>query len=86
MVSLLVLTAGSVNQNSSNASGLMFLGIVAIIIVAVILFFKKGKPKGNQIEDEKFYLREIRNYVRIIAIIVTAWAIITIASWIIALL
>ena len=88
MFHLLVLTAGStsVNHYSSNALWIVIGGIAILVVVAVILCFKNIKSKQGQIEDEKFYLREIRNYVRIIAIIIIAWVIISIISWILALM
>ena len=88
MFHLLVHTAGStsVNHYRSNALWIVIGGIAILVVVAVILCFTMRKPKNGREEDERFYLREIRNYVRIIAIIIVAWAIISLISWILALI
>lgn len=82
----LAATSTSPERNNSSASVIVLMAIAVAVIAAVILGFKKSKAKTGQIEDEKFYLREIRNYVRIIAIIIIAWVIISIISWVLALM
>lgn len=81
-----VATSANSNHNNSNSLWVILMVVAVIVIAAVILCFKNIKSKQGQIEDEKFYLREIRNYVRIIAIIIIAWVIISIISWILALM
>ena len=71
-------TSANSNHNNSNSLWVILMVVAVIVIAAVILCFKNIKSK--------FYLREIRNYVRIIAIIIIAWVIISIISWILALM
>lgn len=87
MLNFLSLAAAtSPERNNSNATMIVLMGIAVAVIAAVILCFKKGKAKPGQVEDEKFYLREIRNYVRIIAVIMIAWVVISIISWVLAIM
>lgn len=90
MFNYLALVASSANQSENNPNSrllvmLICLGaiVLAIVIRALVLRYK---AKDQQIvKDEKYYLREIRNHVRIIAIVILLWAILSVLSWILAM-
>lgn len=69
-MNLISTAASGANTTSSFNFGMIFVLLVAAAIFVVIVraIVKSGKTPGES-RDEKFYLREIRKYVRIIAFI-----------------
>lgn len=92
MFNILALATSAVNRENPGTTNMLVIGFaVLVIVVAIILLFVKKKPhdkpaKDKPKEDEIFYLREIRNYVRIVAIIILVWSVLSVASWILAIL
>lgn len=78
--------------SSANTASSFNFGMVVELLVAAVVFVvivraivKSGKTPGES-RDEKFYLREIRKYVRIIAFILLGCLYFTIVWFIISAL
>ena len=86
-MNLISTAVSSANTASSFSVGTVIALLVAAAIFAVIVraIVKSGKTPGES-RDEKFYLREIRKYVRIIAFILLGCLYFTIVWFIISAL
>lgn len=86
-MNLISTAASSVNTTNSFNLGMVFALLVAAAIFVVIVraIVKSGKTP-SEARDERFYLREIRKYVRIIAIVLLGCLYFTIVWFIISAL
>lgn len=86
-MNLISTAISSANTASSFNSGMVVELLVAAVVFVVIVraIVKSGKTPGES-RDEKFYLREIRKYVRIIAFILLGCLYFTIVWFIISAL
>lgn len=86
-MNLISTAISSANTASSFNAGMVVELLVAAVVFVVIVraIVKSGKTPGES-RDEKFYLREIRKYVRIIAFILLGCLYFTIVWFIISAL
>lgn len=86
---MLLSTAASEIDDTGSFGFFRFGAIIAFVIAAVIFAFiacaivKSGKHSGEP-EDETFYLKEIRKYIRIIALLLLGVVYFTIVWFIIS--
>lgn len=82
----------STAASSANATGSFNFGMIIVFVIAAVIFFVIARlivKSGNapdETRDENFYLREIRKYVRIIALLLLGCAYFTIVWLIISAL
>lgn len=87
MFQQLISTSSPAAQSNSPGFGAIIFWVIAVAVFALIVWLMaRNTGISGQPEDEKYYLREIRKYVRIIAIVLVGVVFFTVASWIFALI